>query len=267
MHFIYDLIPSTIAEAHGRTVVMMKCAQVGFTVMEMLAAIYLALKFDPCKVGMYLPDMKLAAAKSSERFMPIMRTVPQAYERLTVEGEGGLKRGEGNVMIRAMGRSRFHFLWTTGRATTESFPMDILSFDEVQEMLIADMEKTQERLSASRIKFTLMGSTAKWPDRDIHYWFLRGTQHQFHTACRVCGLSHVMDEHFPQCIGYDDARRDHRYVCPHCAAWIDDPQDGEWIPKVPDAKITSVHYTQFLSPTITPREIIEAYLGADAAHG
>src|SRR5215469_15600707 len=63
MHFIYDLIPSTEEEARGKTVVMMKCTQVGFTVMEMLAAIYMGLKFDPCKIGMYLPDRSLAAAK------------------------------------------------------------------------------------------------------------------------------------------------------------------------------------------------------------
>jgi Phage terminase large subunit (GpA) len=263
MHFIYDLIPTTIAEAYGRTVVMMKCAQVGFTVMEMLAAIYLALKFEPCKVGLYLPDMNLASAKSSERFMPIMRTVPDAYSRLTREDGTGRKAGEGNVMIRAMGDSRFHFLWTSGRATTESFPMDSLSFDEVQEMSIADMEKTRERLSASRIKFTLMGSTANWPDRDIHYWYQRGTMHQFHTRCPGCQALGVLDESFPECIGFDEVREDYRYRCKACGGWIDDPQDGTWIARNPDAAIVSAHYPQLLSPTITPREIIESYFAAD----
>jgi hypothetical protein len=264
MHFIYDLIPSTPEEAWEKTVVMMKCAQVGFTVMEMLASIYLALKFEPCKVGMYLPDMNLAAAKSSERFMPIVRTVPAAHGRFTMsDASGRRKAGEGNVMIRAMGESRFHFLWTSGKATTESFPMDVLSFDEVQGMKIADMEKTQERLGASRIKFTLMGSTAKWPDADIHHWYMRGTQHQFHTECPGCGEYSVLDEHFPECIGYDEDRRDYRYRCHHCEGWIDDPQQGEWRAKKPDARIISVHFPQFLSPTITPRNIIEAYLNAD----
>ena len=40
---------------------------------------------------------------------------------------------------------------------TESIPLDVLSFDEVQEMLISDMEKTAERLSASKVRFILMG--------------------------------------------------------------------------------------------------------------
>ena len=273
MWFIYDLVPTTIDEAYGRTVVMMKCAQVGFTVMEMLAAIYMAIKFEPCRVGMYLPDMKLAAAKSTERFMPIVRTVPVAYDRLTVEdssGTGRRRKGEGNVMIRAMGESRFHFLWTSGKATTESFPMDVISFDEVQEMRIADMEKTNERLSASRIKFTIMGSTANWPDRDIHWWYVRGTNHQFHTRCQSCAKSMILDECFPECVRYDpeamtrDGREgDYRYACVHCQAWIDDTQHGEWIAKNPEARIVSVHFHQMLSPTISAREVIESYRNAD----
>lgn len=263
MAWIYDLIPSTVEEAIEQTLVLMKCAQVGFTVMEMLAGIYLAMKFAPCKIGMYVPDMKLAGIKSTERFMPIVRTVPVAYDLMKEDPSGAKRSGEGNVMVRNMGASRFYFMWTSGKAMTESLPLDILTFDEVQEMPISAMEKTGERLSASRIKYKLMGSTANWPDSDIHYWYKRGTQHQFHTKCPHCDESHVLDEYFPECIGYDEDRRDYRYVCRSCHGWIDDPQHGEWIAKNPDAKITSVHFPQFLSPTISAREIIEAFNNAD----
>lgn len=271
MRFIYEMIPSTKEEAFQRVDILMKCAQVGFTVMEMLAAIYLAIKFSPCRVGMYLPDMKLAGAKSTERFLPIVRTIPEVYALMT-DGADGRRGGDGNVMIRNLGASKFHFLWTSGRATTESFPMDVLSFDEVQEMTIADMEKTRERLSASSIRYILMGSTAKWPDRDIHYWYKKGTQHQFHTWCAECGAEHVLDEVFPKCIAFDAETGNYRYKCVSCGAWIDDPQrhnparEHGWLPKNPDAakeKTFSVHFPQFLSPTISAREIIEAYYNAD----
>lgn len=263
MAWIYDLIPSTIEEAREQTLVLMKCAQVGFTVLEMLAGIYLALKFDPCKIGMYVPDMKLAGIKSTERFMPIVRTVPAAYAMMKEDPSGAKRTGEGNVMVRNMGPSRLYFMWTSGKSMTESLPLDILTFDEVQEMPISAMEKTGERLSASRIKYKLMGSTANWPDSDIHWWYKKGTQHQFHTKCPNCGDSHVLDEYFPECIGYDEDLNDYRYVCKSCGGWIDDTQVGEWIPKNPDAKITSVHFPQFLSPTISAREIIEAFNTAD----
>lgn len=263
MRWVYELVPSTIEEAFGKTLILMKCAQVGFTVMEMLAMIYLSLKFMPCKIGMYLPDMKLAGIKSSERFMPVVRTIPRVYGMMTDDAQGVRRGGEGNVMVRNLGGSRFHFMWTSGKAMTESIPLDVVSFDEVQEMSIADMEKTRERMSASRIRFTLMGSTANWPDRDIHFWYKLGSQHQFWTRCPECGTFQILDDHFPDCIRFDDEAREYRYCCHKCNGWIDDSQDGEWRPANPDSRMISVHFPQFLSPTISPREIIEAYFNAD----
>jgi hypothetical protein len=275
MRFIYELIPSTVKEAFDRVDVIMKCTQVGFTVFEMLAMIYLALRFSPAKIGMFMPARDLASGKSSERFMPIVRTMPDVYSLFSDEKQGK-KGGEGNVLIRNLGSSRFHFLWTSGKATTESFPMDVVSFDEVQEMRIADMEKTRERMSASPVRYTLMGSTANWPDEDIHWWYKKGTQHQFWTECQDCGTHQVLDDHFPECIAYDpDAPRhnerereagmkgEYRYRCHECGGWIADPQIGEWRAKNPDSPIRSVHFPQFLSPTISPRKIITGYHEAD----
>ena len=262
MKFIYDLVPSDRETAFGQTLVMQKCAQVGFTVLEMLASIYFALKWEPCKIGMYLPDMKLAGIKSTIRFMPILRTVPAAYT-LLVDG----KNGEGNVLTRSIGESHLHFMWTSGKAMTESIPLDVLSFDEVQEMTIEAMEKTRERLSASKVRYTIMGSTANWPDADINYWYKQGNQYRFHTKCPSCGESHILDDYFPECIQYNDGAiagaplEEYVYVCRSCKGWIVDPQHGQWLPTAvgENKSITSIHYAQFLSPTISAREIIEAY--------
>jgi hypothetical protein len=151
--------------------------------------------------------------------------------------------------------------------------MDVVSFDEVQEMLIADMEKAQERLSASRFKFTLMGSTANWPEADIDHWYRKGTRHRFHTRCPECGVEKPLDDYFPDCIKFDPtfpdrvtgAPGDYRYVC-QAGHWIDDSQQGTWKSDNPGAAKTkhlSIHFHQMLSPTISPREMIEAYLNAD----
>ena len=263
MRWIYEQIPSDRESAFGRTIILQKCAQVGFTVLEMLAAIFWALKWTPCKIGMYVPDMKLASAKSAERFMPIVRTVPLAYNSL-LDG----KSSEGNVMIRNMLASRFYFLWTSGKAMTESFPMDVLTFDEVQEMPLEAMEKTRERLSASSVRFTLMGSTANWPEEDINWWYKQGSQHRFHTRCPCCDKSVVLDDYFPECIAYNASQipgaplDEYVYVCRHCGGWIQDSQIGEWLPDVATARHLSIHFPQFLSPTISAREIIESYHNA-----
>lgn len=268
MAWLYDQIPSTEEDAFRRTLVLMKCTQVGFTVMEMLAAIYLGLKFAPSTVGMFLPEVELAEGKSTERFMPMVRSVPEVHQLMMQDGSDGSgpRRGEGNVRRRRIGEALFLFSHTSGKASTESFPMDILTFDEVQEMSLAQLEKTRERMSASRVRFNVMGSTANWPDSDIHFWFKQGTQHRFHTLCPTCQARRPLDDYFPACIAWDPETRDeltqqpgtYRYVC-EAGHWIEDPQQGEWIPDNPDAWITSVHFPQMLSPTISPGEIMEKF--------
>ena len=89
MAWIYDQVPSTREDAYRLVLVLMKCAQVGFTVMEMLATIYLGLKFGPAIVGMFLPDMNLAGIKSTERFMPIVRSVPDVHGLMTMDAADG----------------------------------------------------------------------------------------------------------------------------------------------------------------------------------
>lgn len=278
MAWIYDQVPSTVDEAFRLVLVLMKCAQVGFTVMEMLATIYLGIKFGPATVGMFLPDTNLADIKSSKRFMPVVRTIPAVHKLMTMEAAdgSGRKSGEGNVRVRQIGDAMFVFSWTTGRATTESIPMDILSYDEVQEMTLEQMEKTQERLSASEVRFTLMGSTANWPDADIHHWYKRGSQYRFHTECPACGTKKPLDDYFPECIRFNSISGLYRYVCPH-GHEIEDTQRGEWIADNPAAdtpvdlsvpkkdrplRIRSIHFPQFLSPTISAEEIIFAYNSA-----
>lgn len=278
MAWIYDQVPATADEAYRFILVIMKCAQVGFTVMEMLATIYLGIKFGPATVGMFLPDTNLADIKSQKRFMPVVRTIPAVHKLMTMDAldGSGRKQGEGNVRVRQIGDAMFVFSWTSGRATTESIPMDILSYDEVQEMTKEQIEKTQERLSASEIRFTLMGSTANWPDSDIHHWYKKGSQLRFHTECPTCGTRKPLDDYFPDCIRLDPETRLYRYVCPN-GHWIDDTQRGEWIADNPEAdppidfaipkkdrplRIRSLHFPQFLSPTITAEEILFKYNSA-----
>lgn len=274
MAWIYDQIPSTRDEAYRFILVLMKCSQVGFTVMEMLASIYMGIKFGPATVGMFLPDMRLTGIKSM-RFMETVRTVPDVHRLMTQDADdgSGRKAGEGNVYTRRIRDALFLFSWTSGRATTESMPMDFLSFDEVQEMTIAQIEKTYERVSASKIRFVLMGSTANWPEADIHHWYLRGTKHRFHTRCPTCSTQKPLDDYFPDCIKFDPDRDLYRYVCPN-GHWLSDPQHGEWVAESPEVdrgpqpdvplierrlRIRSIHFPQFLSPTISAEEILTAY--------
>ncbi|HRR42102.1 MAG TPA: hypothetical protein P5244_12775, partial [Syntrophales bacterium] len=64
LHAIYDLIPATAEEAQGRIIALQKGAQMGLTVWGVLADLFMAIKWRPITIGMYLPDAKLASYKS-----------------------------------------------------------------------------------------------------------------------------------------------------------------------------------------------------------
>jgi len=274
MRRLYELIPSTWEEAKGQILSVMKGAQIGATVWEMLAIIYMQLKWGRCWVGSFVPDRTLAAVKSDKRFMPILRGVPDAYDLLVTDTSGPdgneRNRGEGNVLTRQIGDNMLFFLWTSGKVSTESNPMDVISFDEVQEMMVADIQKTQERISGSRIKFCLLLSTAKWPDADIDWFFRRGTKERFHHRCNCPGGPAgwvVLTEHiFPDridCVGWDESVHEYRYRCPVCNTFIADNQDGAWVADAPGATGgVSVHYPQTLSVTVTPGEFLNKFNNA-----
>ena len=86
----------------------------------------------------------------------------QAGQRQTQDSADGTGRtlGEGNVNRRRIGEALFIFSWTSGRATTESVPMDVLSFDEVQEMTLEQMESPVDLL----VELELLGQQEEGTD-------------------------------------------------------------------------------------------------------
>jgi hypothetical protein len=268
---IYDAIPSTVEEAKKKTIVIMKATQLGLTVWEILANIYLAIKFAPVTIGMFMPSQYAALHKSEHRFMRIVRSAKVLYDLLTqgktVDGRDK-KVGEGNVMTRRIGESLLVFLWTSGKITTESIPMDIVSLDEVQEMTLTEIDKVRKRCGDSDIQLTLLLSTANMPDVDIDYWYQLGDRQVWHTECPYClTCSDLSDPAgiFPaKSIAYNTgqivgAPLDYIWTCPECGGWIKNPQQGRYIATNPGAKIASMLLPRTVSPKITAREMIEEW--------
>lgn len=276
---IYEAIPRTEAEAKDQTLVVMKATQLGLTVWEVLADLYMALKFGPVNIGMFLPDVSTAAFKSEHRFMPIVRSHPDLYSRLInrVELDGARKKvGEGNVLTRQFGDSLLMFLWTSGKVTTESRPMDIISLDEVQEMTLDQIDKVLARMGDSRIRFTLMLSTANMPDADIHHWYLLGNQEVWHSRCLSCGAESDLSDPAGIFPGKSTAwntgqvkgapKGEFVWTCPACGGWIPDPQLGRYIAQRPENlatnRIRSLLLPRTISPRITAREMVTGFARA-----
>ena len=271
---IYEAIPTTREEAKDSMLIAMKATQLGLTVWEVLANIYMACKWEPVSIGMFMPSQTAAIHKSEHRFMRMVRSAPSLYKMLTtgkdVAGNAQVV-GEGNVLTRKVGESLLLFLWTTGKVTTESIPMDVVTLDELQEMQLDQIDKVRARTGDSDIAFTLMLSTANMPDLDIHFWYLEGTQEVWHTECRHCGeLSDLSDPGgiFPdKSISYNTGQfpeaevNEYVWTCPKCKGCIEDPQVGRYVVTNPRAnpKMRSFLLPRTISPKMTPRKMIEAW--------
>lgn len=263
---IYEAIPATREQAANKILVIQKATQLGLTIWEILASTYMSLKWGPVSTGMFLPSQSTAIHKSEHRFMRIVRSSPELYDILIHgKGVGGetIKVGEGNVLTRRIGESLLLFLWTTGKVTTESIPMDIVTLDEVQEMTLDQIDKVRARTGDSDIAFTILLSTANMPDLDIDHWYRLGTQEIWHTECGHCGaLSDLSDptQNFPlRSIRYDESAREYFWQCPECGGVIDDPQQGRYVAQNPEASIRSFLLPRTISPKMTPRAMIEGW--------
>lgn len=276
---IYDAIPCTKEEAFRRILVIQKATQLGLTVWEVLANLYMAIKFGPITIGMFLPDQATASYKSEHRFMRLIRSVPSIYKAMThATRDGEEKRiGEGNILTRTLGESIFLFLWTTGKVTTESRPMDVVTLDEVQEMNLDHIDKVMARMGDSDLRFSLLLSTANMPDMDINFWYQQGNQEVWHTECESCGaLSDLSDPAgiFPsKSVVYNHGqftafksgapipKLEYLWCCPECAKPIEDPQRGRYIatcPNPPTATVRSFMLPRTISPqNVFPRDMIE----------
>lgn len=274
---IYDAIPTTPAEAKGRTLIIQKATQLGLTIWEVLASIYMAVKWEPVTVGMFMPSQSVAIHKSEHRFMRIVRSAPELYRLLTVgRSVDGAKQkvGEGNVLTRKVGESLLLFLWTTGKVTTESIPMDVVTLDEVQEMTLDQIDKVRARTGDSEVQFTLLLSTSNMPDLDIDHWYRLGDQKVWHSECPHCGVFSDLSDpagNFPdKSIGYNNGDvpgvplHEYYWRCPSCGGAIDDPQVGKFICQNPAAnpKMESFLLPRTISPRLTPRDMLEAWMRA-----
>ena len=266
---IYDAIPTHKHEAKGRVLVIQKATQLGLTVWEVLANIYMAVKWEPVTIGMFMPSQSVAIHKSEHRFMRIVRSAPDVYRLLTTGKDVSGKTatvGEGNKLTRKVGDSLLLFLWTTGKVTTESIPMDVVTLDEVQEMTLDQIDKVKARTGDSDIAFMMLLSTSNMPDLDIDHWYRKGNQEVWHTECPECGaFSDLSDPacNFPdKSIGYDDEKREYFWRCPACGAEIEDAQRGKYIvtnPNNGNPRIRSLLLPRTISPKLTPRDMIEAW--------
>jgi len=254
----------------GDRVVLMCGAQVGKTVMAMLAEIWMALHWWGKYFGYFFPDRDMAMITSGVRFKPLCMSIPEIRpiwgEDPTSDDKKSAKKTDAQ-RVRSIGPSQIFFSYMGGKTSTESIPMLGMVFDEVRKMLDGDRERARERMSHSPYPFEIDISTAGYPEVTIDGEFRRSNMHKFHTRCK-CAEGVVLADVFPACVGEQSFTNPkyanqgkHFWICPTCGEVVN-PRDGKWISHNPDVKAKGYHIPQILSPRQTAGKIYDAFLNA-----
>jgi hypothetical protein len=242
-------------------------------------------------LGYYFPDYHLPRVFSRQRFRPFVMSNPELGPWL---GAGG-KHGDGAdaVLIRTFGPTVFHFLSVAGKTSTEGIPMAGVFFDEVRNMSHGDIQRAEERTSAQRNPVNIKVSTAKYPESDIHRYFLAGDQRWFHTDCR-CPDGTILAQTWPNCIAdltraTPELRRkaehaflragipylglvgeergmypEAAYVCPKCGEFLPNPRAGWWEAHAPGKRVHSYQMPQMLTPAWPAPKMWDAWVNPTA---
>lgn len=211
--------------------VIMKAAQTGLTIKLLYrAAWWCADARAQVNTALMFPTLDAVLELHKSRFRPMMRSSPGMMSLIQdVDSVGLVRVGVSNMRFRGMNSG----------VGLDSFPADVMMFDEMRLMSLATIERALVRLSKSKLEgVDLIGesvrgvvelnSTAGFPDLDIDWWFSQSDMNYWATPCANPGCKHHHDQKdwlilpllWPSCVGFDGARP--FYQCPHCQTEIPD---------------------------------------------
>lgn len=260
---IYDTPPNSLEDLRGYELILRKPAQAGGSIFFLMwLGIYMPLR-TVMNLGYYLPDEFTTYAFSDTRYKSMMKNNPDLLQ-LMEDSQG--HRDIGSKAIRRLGMSMILFMYTGMNQTagreqqtmrTEAMPLDALVFDEVQGMTRGQIEKTMERVSASKLQINGKVSTPKWPEADIDEWFQESDQRHFHTDCK-CSDGIDLAEEWPNCVA---RARDGRvyYRCPHCDTDLPQPWIGRYVKHRPQGIKPGFTWSQCISKRVMPHEMLQAF--------
>jgi hypothetical protein len=139
-------------------IVLVKAAQLGATVYQLLRLIWFLEQHQGTKAALYLPNKELADNISKDRLTRMFESCPEIYALTDPSDKLGLRK---------IGKSSLYMMYLEGKSSKDSVPLDYLSFDEVRLSSPASIDQTMERIAASDYKYRVFMSTCFAGDQQI----------------------------------------------------------------------------------------------------
>ncbi|GEM48647.1 phage terminase large subunit family protein [Deinococcus cellulosilyticus] len=253
-----------------RRIVIMKAAQTGLTVrMLYRSAWWCADARKRVNTALLFPTKDAVSDLHSSRFRPMMLGSSKMMQLI---GDGGVDQ----VGLVRMGVSNMRFRGMRSGVGLDSFPADVLEFDEVRLMDERAIPRAFVRVSESKIVspeglrgIIELNSTAGFPKRTIDMWFQRSTMNYWRTPCpsphcKNHELGIIMPLRWPDCVGREGKRV--YYCCPDCGTEIPDSwllMQGWYQPENPGALWEGYQFSQILKGNGFLQELWAEYLSGD----
>jgi hypothetical protein len=250
---------------------VMKASQLGLT--EWLESLGIHMNIERQGDVLYLmPTLTDVSDFSRSR----MNTAIEASEAIAsrVVSATGSKRGADTIGLKRFDTNFFYMRGAMvkvdkgGKASAQqlkSIPVDLVIFDELDEIKERAIPIALQRMNHSPIKEEVYNSTPTYHGFGIHKIWKISTQHEWFVPCPRCGKRQQLL--IENCVvewdglerpvhwhGKDEARA--WIACVKCGGEMDRAANGEWVPAFPDSEITGYHPTQLMALHVDLIEII-----------
>ena len=233
--------------------VIMKAAQMGMSEYAISRALWFA-----CTKGgrtiYYFPTENDVAEFSRDRFAPAIRDSPYLTSQV---------KETDNVSLKRIGQGSLYFRGTNSRTRMKSVPADFLIFDEIDEMLPANVELARKRLGHSAWGWELDVSTPSLPAYGVHALFEKTDQRHWLLRCG-CGEWLCLEDAFLRFHGANNDPRQEiifvkgepgweNIVCLKCGRPLY-PEEGEWVAKFSDRPARGYQISKFISSVVSEQD-------------
>ncbi|MBN1837903.1 MAG: phage terminase large subunit family protein [Spirochaetales bacterium] len=246
-------------------VVIRKAAQMGASEYAISRALHFAITRGGRTIY-YFPTDNDVGEFSRDRFGPAITRSEYLSALVKDTDTAGLKQiGEGSVYFRGTG----------SRTRMKSVPADFLIFDELDEMVPANVELARKRLGHSSYGWELYISTPSFPGYGIDLTFEHTDQRHWLLRCPGCSSWHCLEDEFLEAHGSpQDPRAEivfvkgepgrEAIVCTDCGHALD-PAEGAWVAKRPREARRGYAVSKFTSTVLSQQDRSRGALTKPAA--
>jgi hypothetical protein len=177
-----------------------------------------------------------------------------------------------NVMHKRAGAANLFIRGSRSRSQMKSLPVDLIVFDELDEMVLKNVTLAWERMSGRSNKLGLYISTPTHDDIGIDAMYKGSTRDKFNFKCPGCGKYITLEwpDNFKLCgdNSTDPAIGQSHMFCTLCGKvlqhelksdWL---STGMWVSEFEDRASRGFHVNQLYSPTVSPVEIARTYFAS-----